>query len=383
MWRNLTSFYRHPPSFSVGLAFAIMSLLFGAWITRIPDIQLQSQLSEGELGLALLGMPIGAVAIMPFLGKIISRWGTGKVTFYSALGYCLAMVLPAFSYNLWSLSLILIIVGVSAGAMDVAMNAAAAHIEKRDRRAIMSTCHAFFSFGGMIGAGLASLIAGWGVPVLSHLALMAGSMLILAFYLKRQWLQITQQSGGSHHWAWPGRSLIVLAIIGFCVLLAEGAIADWSAVYLKNTLKGSGFISGLGFAGFSMTMAWGRLYGDILIPSWGGKKLVIGGGLLAAVALLVALIAGNTWAAILGFTMVGLGFSCIVPIIFSAAANVPGVTPGGGIAAIASMGYIGFMVGPPAIGFLAEAYGLAYGLGFVALMALIIAVLGTKMPGRN
>ncbi len=383
MWRNLNSFFQHPPSFSVGLAFALMSILFGAWITRIPDIQLHAGLSEGELGLALLGMPIGAVIIMPFLGRIISRWGTGQVTFYSALAYTLAMILPAFAFNLWSLAAILVVIGLSAGSLDVAMNAAAAYIEKRERRSIMSTCHAFFSFGGMIGAGLASLIAGLGLPVLHHLLLMALSMLALSFYLKASWLQIKDQGGGSHHWIWPRRSLIVLATIGFCVLLSEGAIADWSAVYLKNTLQGSSFISGLGFAGFSMTMAWGRLYGDMLIPKLGGKKLVVGGGLLASLALVAAVVSGNAAAAIVGFTVVGLGFSCIVPIIFSAAANVPGVSAGGGIAAIASMGYIGFMVGPPAIGFLAEAYGLQVGLGFVAIMALMIGLLGLRMPTKT
>lgn len=356
-----------------------MSLLFGTWITRIPDIQLQAGLSDGQLGLALLGMPVGGMIAMPFMGTITSRWGTGKVTFYTALLYAASLVLPSLSFNLWSLAISLVFVGVSSGSMDVAMNAAAAAIEKHEKKSIMSTCHGFFSFGGMLGATLASLIAGWGMPVFWHFVIMSVLMLILALLFMNEWVKITDHSAGGHRWSWPGRSLLWLAVIAFCVLLAEGAIADWSAVYLKNTLGGSSFISGLGFAGFSLTMAVGRLYGDILIPKWGARNFLYFGGLLSAFALAGALIIGHPLAAIIGFTIVGLGFSCIVPILFSAGANVPGISAGAGLAAIASMGYVGFMVGPPAIGLLAELYGLQFGLGFVALMSLVIGILGKRI----
>lgn len=375
MWPNLRRYVTHLPSASVGAAFALMSILFGTWITRIPDIQMQAGLTEGQLGLALLGMPLGAIAIMTFMGPIIHRFGAGRVTWVSSIVYIFAMVLPALATNWWSLAGALVIVGFGAGSMDVAMNAAAAAIEKQYQRLIMSTSHAVFSLGGMIGAGIGSIIVGLGVPPLSHFIYTVVIMLAVAFVFRKQWLSISEQSEGSHKWVWPTRSLALLAFIGFCVLLSEGAIADWSAVYLRHTLGGSSFIGGLGFAGFSLTMALGRFYGDSIIPRWGAGNLLRWGGLVAAVSLGTALIIGNPLVAILGFTVAGLGLSCVVPITFSAAARIPGISPGGGIAAISSLGYIGFMVGPPAIGFLADQFGLTLGLGLVAILCLLFAIL--------
>ena len=379
MLANLRAYFGHTPTASVGAAFAMMSILFGAWITRIPDIQLQAGLSEGQLGLALLGMPIGAMAIMPFMGSLIHRYGAGKVTWISCLLYALSMILPTMVYNMWWLTGALMAVGVCAGSMDVAMNAAAAAIEKQHKKLIMSTSHAMFSMGGMIGAGMGSVIAGLGISSFSHLVTTAIIIIIVAFGLKKHWLGISSFSDESHQWTWPKKSLALLSFIGFCVFLSEGAIADWSSVYLRNTLKGSSFIVGLGYAGYSFTMALGRLYGDIIIPKWGSRTLLGGGGLLASISLGSALFFANPIIAIIGFTLTGVGLSCIVPITFSAAARIPGVSSGGGIAAISSVGYVGFMVGPPCIGFIAEEFGLTFGLCVVALLCLMISLVGLKI----
>jgi fucose permease len=203
-------------------------------------------------------------------------------------------------------------------------------------------------------------------------------MFAVTFIFRKQWLAISEYDEGSHKWAWPSRSLALLAFIGFCVLLSEGAIADWSAVYLRHTLKGSSFIGGLGFAGFSLTMALGRFYGDYLIPRWGAGNLIQWGGLVAAVSLGASLMIGNPLAAIVGFTLAGLGLSCIIPITFGAAARIPGTSPGGGIAAISSVGYIGFMVGPPTIGFIADQFGLTVGLGLVAVLCLLFGMMANS-----
>jgi MFS family permease len=312
--------------------------------------------------------------MMLFVGTLIHRFGTGKVTLVSSIVYILSLIPPAFSYDMLSLTLALILVGVSAGAMDVAMNAAAATIEKQQKKLIMSTSHALFSFGGMVGAGIGSLVVGIGVSTLVHFIGTTVILLLLAFAFHKHWLTISDHRDGGHKWAIPNKSLLLLAFIGFCVLLSEGAIADWSAIYIRETLAGSVFLGGLGFAGFSLTMALGRFYGDILIPRIGAGKILFGGGVLAAFFVGVALIIGNPGTAILGFTMAGLGLSCIVPIVFSAAASIPGVSPGSGIASVSGMGYFGFMAGPPAIGLLAEEFGLDYGLGLIVLLCLGIAI---------
>lgn len=377
MFYNLRSYFSQVQSASVGAAFLIMSLFFGTWITRIPDIKLQAGLSEGELGMALLGMPIGALSIMAFMGPLIHRFGAGKVTWVSSMIYVIAMITPAFATNAVSLAGALLLVGISAGSMDVAMNAAAASIEQQLNKLIMSTSHAMFSFGGMVGAGVGSLAVGLGVSTVNHFFCTAIILLVVTFFFMNPWLSITDHKDGSYKWAWPSRSLALLAFVGFCVLLSEGAIADWSAVYLRETLGGSSFIGGLGFAGFSLTMALGRFYGDVVIPKWGSANLVRYGGLLAGSALGVALLIGNPVVAISGFTLAGLGISCVVPVIFSAAAKIPGISSGAGIAAISSMGYVGFMAGPPAIGFVAETFGLSYGLGLVAALCLLFGLLAS------
>jgi MFS family permease len=375
MWQNLRLYFSHRPTASVGIAFIMMSLGFGTWITRIPDIKSHTGLSEGELGIALLGMPIGAILIMGFMGPLIHRFGVGGVTWASSSVYALALILPALATGLASLTVSLVLVGISAGAMDVAMNAAAAAMERQRKRLVMSTSHALFSFGGMIGAGTGSVVAGLGISTLIHFLGISVILLGLTLIVKGTWLAIEDNKEGSHRWSWPGRSLLLLAFAGLCVLLSEGAIADWSAIYIRETLGGSTFLGGLGFAGFSLTMAVGRFYGDLLIPKIGAASMVRWGGLLASFSLGTALLVAMPGMAIFGFTLAGLGLSCIVPIVFSAAASIPGVSPGTGIASVSSVGYLGFMAGPPAIGFVAEEFGLSYGLSLVVVICLLIAVI--------
>ncbi|GJM30348.1 MAG: MFS transporter [Cyclobacteriaceae bacterium] len=374
MLRNLRAYLMFPASAGVGTAFVIMSVVFGTWITRIPDIKIQTGLTEGALGLALLGMPIGAITIMAFMGSLIHRFGVGRITWVSSLVYVVSLILPALATGLLSLTASLVVVGVAAGAMDVAMNAAAAAIEKQHKRLIMSTSHAMFSLGGMAGAGVGSVVVGFGISTLVHFIATAVLLLIVIAIVKKHWLAITFKQDGSHKWAWPGKSLALVAFIGFCVLLAEGAIADWSAIYIRETLGGSAILGGLGFAGFSLTMALGRFYGDMITPKFGAGSIVGWGSLIAVLALGILLVVGSPLAAILGFTLAGLGLSCVIPIVFSTAANIPGVSPGGGIASVSSMGYLGFMVGPPLIGFIAEEFGLSYGLAVVVVLCLLFGL---------
>ena len=369
-------YFTHRATTSVGIAFIIMSLVFGTWITRIPDIKLQTGISEGELGLALLGMPIGAIFMMMFMGSLIHRFGAGRITFVSSIAYVLSLIPPAFCSGLATLTISLVFVGLSAGAMDVAMNAAAASIEKQYKKRIMSTSHALFSFGGMIGAGMGSLVVGFGVSTAVHFITVTMLLLLLIGVFRQAWMGISDKKEGAHKWAWPTRSLALLALVGFCAMLSEGAIADWSAIFIRDTLDGSPFLGGLGFAGFSLTMALGRFYGDILIPRVGAGIIVRGGGIFAALVLGLAIAVKIPVVAIIGFTLAGFGLSCIVPIVFSTAASTPGISPGGGIASVSSMGYLGFMVGPPSIGFVAEEFGLVYGFGVVAAMCLLFGLLG-------
>jgi len=374
MIKRLAFFFKHPNARAVGIVFSINSILFGSWITRLPEIKSELSLSEAELGFTLLGLPIGSLAFMPVIGWLIHRLGAGKATVILTVAFCISVLPPVLANSAMALFLSFLVLGIFTGSMDIAMNAAAAATEKNDRVAIMSTCHGMFSVGGMVGAGTASLIVGIGISKLVHIGFVALLMIILTAVLTPRLLKIKDISAGAV-FALPTKPLLILSIIGFGVLLGEGAIADWSAIFIKDTLNGSAYISGFGFAGFSLTMALGRFYGDSIIPRWGAQKTILIGSTIASLGVGFGIIFLHPYAAILGFTIAGIGYSCIVPALFGAAAKAPGLAPGTSLAAVATVGYFGFLLGPPAIGLLADNFGLQTGLGLVVVLAGISAIL--------
>ncbi|MGI9542477.1 MAG: MFS transporter [Cyclobacteriaceae bacterium] len=380
MIQSLLQLFENKEARAAGLIFALNSILFGSWITRIPEVKANLDMSEGILGLALLGLPLGALLSMPFTSWLVSRYGAGKVTFYSAVVYLLAVVWPVLAPNFISLLLALTLMGLGAGATDIAMNASIAAVERKDSISVMSTSHGLFSLGGMLGAGLAGLIIWLGISSFFHMLGMTLLMLVLLLAVRSHLVAIADHTASEATFALPSRALIGLAFISFCSMMGEGAIADWSGVYLEETLLSEGYLVGFGFAGFSLTMALGRFYGDQIIPKWGPRSIVRVGGLIIFVGLGLALVWPEPWIAILGFTLAGLGFSCLIPVVFGQAAKVPGMAPATSIAAVASLGYLGFLLGPPVIGFVADRFGLVAGLGLIVGMSILL-VAGTYLSG--
>lgn len=367
------------PSLSVALTFATSSLLLGSWVARIPEVQQRLQLGEGQLGLALLGLSLGGLIMTPLSGWILSKIPTGRATLLGTVIFCATMTFPALSWNLGSLTVALFLVGFTNAFMNVSMNAAAASIESNYRLSIMSTCHGLFSLGGMIGAATSSFIAGMGVPLQVHLAGLALILVAVHFSLRPVLIHLPDTDKSRPAFSLPPRALLGLAVLSFCFILGEATIGDWSAVYLSKELKGSPYLAGMGYAGFSLAMALGRFNGDYLRTRFGSAKLILYGGLLSAAGLGVAVLSPVPQLAILGFTLVGFGSSTIVPILFSAAARMPGMNPGAAIASLATAGVLGFVLGRPTIGALADHFGLATALSAVALMVLGAALYSSKV----
>ena len=379
MIRTLKAFALHLPSLSVGLTFMTLSILFGSWLARLPEVQAALALSEGQLGLALLGLPLGALTLTPFAGWLMKRLHTGRAMILSTLLFCACLPIPAFAQSQWALMGGLFLVGLANSFMNISMNAAAAAIEQQYRITIMSICHGMFSLGAMIGAGSAGLIAAADVPLQGHLITVALIMVGLQFLLRPIILNLPNSNSEGSSFALPPKALLGLVFIGFCIMIGEGAIADWSAIYLRNILEANPFVASLGYAGFSMAMAMGRFAGDGIKVRLGAARLVIIGSLLGAGGLALAILIPYPVTAVIGFTLVGLGFSSVVPLLFSAAAKTPGVAPGTGIAAVASSGVVGFLIGPPLIGGIAEHFGLGFGLGGVAALALVSALVARRV----
>ncbi len=362
--------------FAVAVVFFVSGAGFANWVARIPEIQQQLRLSNSALGVALLGTAIGALLAMPTTGWLVARVGSRPVTKLAALVYCLALPLPTLAPNLPLLTIALMIVGALFGALDIAMNAQAIAVEQRYRRPIMSSFHGLYSVGGMAGAASGGLVASLGVNPSTHLLGTALLLLMVVVLASRRLLPTEVDTTTTEPtFALPTRSLVNLGILAFCVMLSEGAMADWSAVYLHQTLKTGLGLAAAGYAVFSLAMAVFRLAGDRLIQHFGPVRMVRLGGTVAATGLGLSLVIAQPFAALIGFACVGVGLSSLVPIVFSAAGRTPGIAPSLALAAVTTTGYSGFLCGPPLIGFVADFLNLRVALGIVVVMSAISAVL--------
>jgi MFS family permease len=373
---NLTSFEHSSPQvarIAVGTVFFLNGALFANWVSRIPAVSERLGLDKAQLGVGLLGLAVGALIAFPAAGWGIARFGSRPVVTAAIITMSAALVLPGLAGSLPLLFASLVVLGAANGATDVAMNAQAVEVEKLHAKPIMSSFHAMWSLGGLVGSGIGALLAGAGFTPLAHFALFGAVGAIAAVIASSRLLNVPPTHQTGRVFAAPPRSLIAIGIVLFCAALVEGSMADWSAVYLKTTLLTTEPFAAIGYAAFSLAMLAGRLTGDALKARLGAVTLGRSGGLIAALGMAFALGVGQPWASLIGFACVGWGVSSLFPMAFSAAGNAQGVNQGVALAAVATMGYSGFLAGPPLIGFIAQATGLRLALGVVVALALIVA----------
>jgi len=360
---------------AVSTMFFVNGAVPASWVPHIPAVKIQHAISDGQLGIVLLFMAIGSVLALPSAGWFISRFGSRTMTAVAALGFCLALPLPIVSANVPLLALSLMILGVCNGTLDVSMNAQAVEVERQYQRPIMSSFHGLFSLGGLIGATLASGAMSFGITSLQHvIAITILSLLTVLSVLR--WLVPSppQRESRTPTFVRPTGIVLGLGLLAFFALLTEGAMADWSAVYLHEVLDTDPATAAIGFAACSLMMAVGRFSGDSLVRRFGPRQLLRLSGMIAAVGLAGGLLIGQPKAAIVGFGLVGLGISNIIPILFSAAGRISGMQAGMALSAVATTGYFGLLAGPPLIGLVAEITGLAVALGLVSLFCAIITL---------
>ncbi len=353
-----------------------LAVAFGAFITRLPEIKDDLNLSEADLGTALFFFPLGAATLLPFYSKIISRFGERKTTSWALCVLLSVMLFPGLAPNIYWLMASLYVVGLAMGLTDVAMNAEAAEIERAKSRVIMSSCHGFFSLGGMIGALLGSLFIALEVGLVLQMAII-GILLLILIVPQFHHLIDSKKRVQSSGVQLPPVKVLIYAAIGLCVMMSEGGITDWSTILLRDDLSMVPEYAGFGFAGFSLLMALGRFNGDSLQRKFGGRPLLITGFLIGVIGLALTL-TSVPLVAILGFSLAGLGYSVVVPILYSASAKIDGVTPSSGIASVASAGYVGMLAGPVIIGFIAEEWGLTSGFTFLLALTAIGFLLSLK-----
>lgn len=369
---------------AVTTIFFANGALVANWFARVPDVKLALGLSEGALSIGLLAMAVGALLSQPTAGWVIGKVGSRKVTAVMALANCVALILPGFAFSLPLLMLTLFIYGASNGALDVAMNAQAALVERRYARPIMSSFHALWSVGGLLGATAGGLAAARGLATGSHFMIAAAVGAVIMLIAIRGLIPDGPAVSSSHEpaFALPTRALLPMGIVALCALICEGAIGDWGAIYLREGLGSAAGVAAVGYAVFALTMAGGRFAGDWLATRFGSGNVVRAGGALVVAGIGLALVSTMPVIAIAGYGLVGAGVSCVFPLIMSAAARTPGVAPGVGIAAMATAGYTGFLIGPPLIGGMAELFTLRGALSVLAIFGLVIMLLGTRVKGE-
>ncbi|WP_067479720.1 MFS transporter [Actinomadura hibisca] len=381
---------------AVTLAFLVHGLVGSAWVARIPQIKESLGLSEGALGVALLGAPVGVVAGVRFAGRCVARWGSRDVSLAGGAAGALALVPLGLAWNLGSLIVALMLMGASLGLMDVAMNAQGVVVERGYGRPLMSGLHGSYSVGTLLGALVGAGAAHADVPVALHLALMAVALTLLLTgargMLDRAADAVPESQRPAAHSETivkPGDrsarwTLAMLGVIGLCSFVGEGAMADWSAVYLREYLHASPGAAGLGYAGCAVAMTVGRLAGDRVVARFGPVPVLRIGSLVAAIGLGSGLLADDPVAAVAGFTLFGLGVAVVAPVTFSAAGNLPGVPAATGISRVTAVGYLGLLGGPPVIGFVAEGVGLPWALAVPAVLAgAIVALAGATAAARD
>lgn len=347
----------------------------GSWVPHIPDAKHALGLTDSVLGFALLAMAAGSLVGLPTSGALTARFGARATATVAILAVVLATPLPMLAPSLSTFALALALLGIANGGIDVAMNAQATAIEQRMGKAIMSTFHGLFSTGGLAGAAGAGLAMGAGFGPRAHLLATAAGLFLVSAVAAAFLLPTATSTAVRRPVFWlPHGPLLGLGALALCALLAEGAIGDWAAVYLRDNAGTSAELAALGFAAFSLAMTAGRLLGDRLVQRYGGPWVLSAGAGVGAALLAAGLLAGGPVAILIGFAAVGLGLANAVPILFSAAGRLPAVPPGIAIAAVSIAGYCGFLLGPPVIGIVAERFGLGTGLAFVVVALAAIAL---------
>jgi MFS family permease len=361
---------------AVTTVFFVNGAAFSSLYARLPALQAELRLSDAALGALLLATAVGLLLAQPAAAAVAARVGSAVVTRTSLLGLAAVLPLPALAPAPLALGAALTALGACNGALDVAMNAQGIAVERRSARRVYASFHAALSFGAVAGAVGAGAVAAAGVSPALHLAALGAILAAAAHRAGRPLLPDAAGLGPAV--AAPSRALAALSVVAFCCLLAEGAVFDWSAVYLHRTLDAGEATAAAGLAAFSLAMGLGRLTGDRLADRLGPVTLARGGAAVAGTGFAVALVAASPRAAIAGFALLGAGLAAVFPLaLAAAAARAPHAHAAPAIAAVSTTGYLGLVCGPPTIGLLSGVVGLVGALAVVVgLCGVVVALAG-------
>lgn len=373
--KSLRLILSNPRYFAPSWVFASINILFGTWAIYIPTVKEKLGIDKADLGVAIFFLALGVFVIFPMAARIIDRLGVGKATWYGVLFSCVAALLPLLAPNYYTLMGALFLLGASNGITDIAMNTLVTEIEKEDKQNFMSASHGFFSLGGVL-AGLGSFL----IFTINNPALHMFYAVVLVFVVNlifhKHYKNIVSAPVEKQSFSLKlFKPLFILGLLSFLVMGGEGAIVDWSGLYLQEVSLAPETLIGAGFLGFSVMMTLGRFLGDSVSARIGSIRIVAFGAAISVIGYLLVLTA-QTYISILGFAFVGLGFSVIIPELFRIGGTVKGIESAKGVSFIAGTGYSGFLLGPVILGFIAQEFSLKYTF-FVLLGCAVIVLAAT------
>jgi MFS family permease len=383
MFNHLKTYFTHRQSLAVGVVFVAMGFLYGNYATLIPYLKQKFELNDAQLGLLLLSMPFGSTVTNPIATILIQRLGMQKTTIFAMFFLGISFMVPFYLDNIYLVAIALVLVGSSEAITNIAMNTCVTAIEIHNKINIMSTSHGMFSAGLMVGSLVASLMVGLQITAPIHILIMSSIVILWALIIRKTILGIydepTPKGESEAKFTFPKGVLLWMIGISLCTNITEGSMADWTAVYMKEIVQTNDFFIGWGLAGYSMFMALGRFIGDKIIPIYSSNKILLYGGVLAALGLIIAIFMPFTATTIIGFAMVGAGVSLGAPILYSSAARIPNMAKGAGLATMNTFGIMGFLAGPVVIGFISKAINLPFAFGVITVLALLWSFLVSKV----
>ena len=366
---------------AVSMFYFGMGLCFATWASRIPDIKTALHLSEGDLGSILFALPLGQLVVMPFSGKLVTRFGSHRILIFALLLYVFSMTNLGLADAAWQLSLGLFVFGIFGNLSNIAVNTQGVYTEVLFKKTIMSSFHGMWSFAGFMGALVGLGMLAFNLTPYIHFLIVAGIVfLMMAFNYKflikaKETIKVEKKKLFSK----PDSALIWLGIIGFCCMASEGVMFDWSGVYFKDVIKAPGPLVILGYTSFMIMMAGGRFLGDGLIRKFGRKTVLQISGIMISAGLFTAVFFPFVIPATIAFMFVGLGVSTIVPTVYSVAGKTPNVSPSVALTTVSSVSFLGFLMGPPIIGYIAELSSLRFSFAFIGIFGILISLMVSRI----
>jgi len=362
---------------AVGVMFFLAGLCFASWASRIATVQQTLGLSDAGLGAILFSLPVGLMCSLPFSGWVITKIGSRRLLIISLITYSVVLIGLSLAQNVVQLIGCLLLFGFSSNAVNISVNTQAVAAEGLYQQPIMASFHGLWSLAGFTGAGIGTFMIGNGINPFHHFIVIT-AIIILTIAIIAQYLKDDKVASRGPVFVMPDSSLIKLGFIALCSMICEGAMFDWSVIYFKKVVLAPTALIGAGFTAFMCTMAGGRFIADWFAKKYGLKRILQVSGSLTVTGLLIAVIFPYFYTAMAGFLLVGVGVSSVVPMVYSAAGRSKTMSPGVALAAVSTIGFIGFLFGPPIIGFIAGLATLRASFVFIALMGTCVIILSTR-----